>query len=358
MLKDKTLRDLRGWAIFGVLLIHATAPSISRENIHIPFVYALVFINQLSRYSVPLFFFISGYLYAKKKRGELNYRDHISRRFKVVGVPYIFWSAFYLCLDVFIGDIQMGDLGVTTILITFLSGSAYGHLYFIPALFQFYILLPLFLICLEKIKSESANRIALMSIMLIAVGFYHIRIHSTGSSSFLNIMNSDWIMVWWLPFIMAGMLWDRVVKSLNLKIVAVVFVIVSLILMNYEYLSCYYHKPYYYSGLGVKEIATFLRPSALIYAFSSIYLLIFIVQEYGFYKTVIGVLGKYSFGIYLIHPFINKILIFFLKSFGMKQTAYLYGSWILIVAGIPISILCVVVLSNIRGAHIILGHNR
>lgn len=355
-LKNKTLKDLRGWAILGVLWIHATAPSISHENANIPLSCALIMINQISRYSVPLFFFISGYLYAKKKWELFNYKDHILRRIKTVGVPYLFWSSFYLSLNITIGDIQLSSLSIAKILTTYLCGTAYGHLYFVPALFQFYILLPLFLLFLERVKGEFPNRVALSVIIALALCLYLMRIHSIGSFSY--IASSDWVIIWWLPFIMLGMLWDRCVNTLNMKFVASIILIVSFSLMNYEYISCYYKRPFYYTNIGVKDLATFLRPSALFYAISSIYLMIIIIQKIDCHSNVIGFLGKYSFGIYLLHPFVNKGMIYFIKSLGASRAANLYGSWILMLAGIPLAVICVVILSRIRGSHLIIGHNR
>ena len=52
----------------------------------------------LSRYSVPAFFFVSGYgLFCHYNPGtEINYRQFIKKRFQSSGIPYLSWSLFYM----------------------------------------------------------------------------------------------------------------------------------------------------------------------------------------------------------------------------------------------------------------------
>ena len=93
--RNRTIDKLRGICMLGVLGIHTGSLALmcAAPNPHL---YMLLEI--LSRYSVPAFFFISGYgLFCHYKPGaELNYREFIKKRFQSSGVPYLSWSLFYM----------------------------------------------------------------------------------------------------------------------------------------------------------------------------------------------------------------------------------------------------------------------
>ena len=91
--RNRTIDKLRGICMLGVLGIHTGSLALMCASPN-PHLYMLLEI--LSRYSVPAFFFISGYgLFCHYKPGtELNYREFIKKRFqrralfKLVAVLY------------------------------------------------------------------------------------------------------------------------------------------------------------------------------------------------------------------------------------------------------------------------------
>ena len=93
--RNKTIDKLRGICMLGVLGIHTGSlvlMSVS-PNQHLYMLFEI-----LSRYSVPAFFFVSGYgLFCHYKPGtEINYRQFIKKRFQSSGIPYLSWSLFYM----------------------------------------------------------------------------------------------------------------------------------------------------------------------------------------------------------------------------------------------------------------------
>lgn len=86
--RNKTIDKLRGICMLGVLGIHTASlvlMSVS-PNQHLYMLFEI-----LSRYSVPAFFFVSGYgLFCHYKPGtEINYRQFIKKRFQSSGIPYL-----------------------------------------------------------------------------------------------------------------------------------------------------------------------------------------------------------------------------------------------------------------------------
>lgn len=56
-----------------------------------------LFINQISRFGTPMFALISGFLlfYQTRNRG-FNFKKFTTSRFTKIGLPFLFWSSFYL----------------------------------------------------------------------------------------------------------------------------------------------------------------------------------------------------------------------------------------------------------------------
>ena len=141
--RNKTIDKLRGICMLGVLGIHTGSLVLMSvlPNQHLYMLFEI-----LSRYSVPAFFFVSGYgLFCHYKPGtEINYRQFIKKRFQSSGIPYLSWSLFYMVYftTVVPGCIPwFSPLGLLHILFW---GLACYHLYFMIILLWFYAFFPLF----------------------------------------------------------------------------------------------------------------------------------------------------------------------------------------------------------------------
>lgn len=129
---------LRVLAIVTVVAIHTLIPY--RDLL--PSTAPPGVLDDALHFAVPLFVFISGvFAWGRPLPAEPGaYRRFLVRRFTVVGVPYLAWSAFYLSLLV-VGS--RGTLTPLRALGLFLTGHTWYHLYFVPMLLTFYVLTPL-----------------------------------------------------------------------------------------------------------------------------------------------------------------------------------------------------------------------
>ena len=86
------LRDL---AMLAVMLIHVTSTYIAAES-HVTFLgmNLALFLNQASRFSVPLFLFLSGYSLGIGDK-PMTYRAFLKRRASRVLAPYLVWVLVY-----------------------------------------------------------------------------------------------------------------------------------------------------------------------------------------------------------------------------------------------------------------------
>lgn len=126
---------MRTVCILGVLLIHTTTKVL--ENAHYDLInfQSTLFLNQVARFAVPLFFLISGFVLEISAGKDIALRQYYKKRFARTLVPYATWSMIYY----FFVYPENND----NLLKVFLTGNASYQLYFIPTLFIFYLIFPL-----------------------------------------------------------------------------------------------------------------------------------------------------------------------------------------------------------------------
>ena len=154
-MRNTIIDNLRGICMLGVIGIHIGSLALAPNNFTL---YLLLEI--LSRYSVPSFFFISGYGLACTDKGllsgsRLNYIDFMKKRLRGAGLPYLSWSLFYMLYFWLIlppGFVSWNPLHVVYVLF---FGLGCYHLYFMVILLWFYASYPLWRWLLRIIIHQS-----------------------------------------------------------------------------------------------------------------------------------------------------------------------------------------------------------
>jgi len=127
---------LRLISILAVVLIHTTTRTLEMTHYNLYQTPWTLLLHQITRFAVPLFFMISGFVLELNYDHQANYWQYLTKRLNRIFIPYVFWSAVYF----YFLYTQHGP--------DFLSALIYGNashqLYFIPALLVFYLLFPLF----------------------------------------------------------------------------------------------------------------------------------------------------------------------------------------------------------------------
>src|SRR5258708_3540298 len=86
---------LRISAIIGVIFIHTTTKTLEASNYDLVKIPWTLFLNQIFRFAVPLFFMISGFVLELNYPFHVNYFTYLKKRCVRILMPYIFWSAIY-----------------------------------------------------------------------------------------------------------------------------------------------------------------------------------------------------------------------------------------------------------------------
>src|SRR3990167_4455719 len=95
--RNYTVDFLKLIAIIAVIVIHVSTAFLDRST---PFSFSfdlLLFINQLSRFAVPLFFAVSGYLLAAHYKEVAHPLNFYKRRARIL-IPYFVWTLIYFLI--------------------------------------------------------------------------------------------------------------------------------------------------------------------------------------------------------------------------------------------------------------------
>lgn len=131
---------LRVFAILAVIALHASAVRV----VHLPDIHTFPWwtaniIDSMSRWAVPVFIMLSGALLLDINR-EYTLLGFYKKRFIRVGIPFIFWTAFY-----FYWSARFYGMDVTPAFIrgSIWGGLSYNHLYFLFIIAGLYLVAPL-----------------------------------------------------------------------------------------------------------------------------------------------------------------------------------------------------------------------
>lgn len=151
----KSIDSLRILSILSVLLIHTTTRTLEMTGGTLASFPLTIFLNQMARFAVPLFFVISGFVLETSFDQSLSYIGFLKKRFSKILFPYIFWSGIYY-LFVYTQNHE-------NFFNVLLKGNASYQLYFIPTLCIFYLIFPF----LHKIYKIISNKIVLILLFIL-----------------------------------------------------------------------------------------------------------------------------------------------------------------------------------------------
>lgn len=353
-MRNTIIDNLRGICMLGVIGIHIGSLALAPNNFTL---YLLLEI--LSRYSVPSFFFISGYGLACTDKGllsgsRLNYIDFMKKRLRGAGLPYISWSLFYMLYFWLIlppGFVSWNPLHVAYVLF---FGLGCYHLYFMVILLWFYASYPLWRRLLRIIIHQSIPfMLVLLFIFQLAFNWWttHPGLNTAGWSALaknlfdyrLNYLPLHYLLI----FISGGLAacyWQKFIALLRRYSAMVCIIFAASVAWDVQ--SCY--EAVTVKGYTLIDLANTyhqLSPQGLCYTVGS--LLFFCLaldwlerraQSEGFlakpFYKAISILSAYSMLIYFVHPLLLDWLSSAYNHFGIIMTVKKVAlSYVLLVLG-------------------------
>lgn len=132
--RNYSIDAMRIIAILAVIIIHTTTRNLEIVSLDLKNNLLALFLNQIARFTIPMFFMISGFALEISSPTVFNYGRYFKRRISRIFIPYIFWSAIYYFLVYKNHSLSFWS--------SLLSGNASYQLYFIPTLLVFYFVFP------------------------------------------------------------------------------------------------------------------------------------------------------------------------------------------------------------------------
>ena len=353
-MRNTIIDNLRGICMLGVIGIHIGSLALAPNNFTL---YLLLEI--LSRYSVPSFFFISGYGLACTDKGllsgsRLNYIDFMKKRLRGAGLPYLSWSLFYMLYFWLIlppGFVSWNPLHVAYVLF---FGLGCYHLYFMVILLWFYASYPLWRQLLRIIIHQSIPfMLVLLFIFQLAFNWWttHPGLNTAGWSVLaknffdyrLNYLPLHYLLIF-MSGGLAACYWEKFIALLRRYSAMVCVIFAASVAWDVQ--SCY--EAVTVKGYTLIDLANTyhqLSPQGLCYTVGS--LLFFCLaldwlerkaQSEGslakpFYKAI-SILSAYSMLIYFVHPLLLDWLSSAYNHFGIIMTVKKVAlSYVLLVLG-------------------------
>lgn len=353
-MRNTIIDNLRGICMLGVIGIHIGSLALAPNNFTL---YLLLEI--LSRYSVPSFFFISGYGLACTDKGllsgsRLNYIDFMKKRLRGAGLPYLSWSLFYMLYFWLIlppGFVSWNPLHVAYVLF---FGLGCYHLYFMVILLWFYASYPLWRQLLRIIIHQSIPfMLVLLFIFQLAFNWRttHPGLNTAGWSVLaknffdyrLNYLPLHYLLIF-MSGSLAACYWQKFIALLRKYSTMVCVIFAASVAWDVQ--SCY--EAVTVKGYTLIDLANTyhqLSPQGLCYTVGS--LLFFCLtldwlerkaQSEGslanlLYKAI-SILSAYSMLIYFVHPLLLDWLSSAYNHFGIIMTVKKVAlSYVLLVLG-------------------------
>ena len=320
---------IRGISMMGVIGIHVGSQYIGNpvSNVHLTALFEI-----FTRFSVPIFFFISAFgLFYNLNMENWSYSQFLKKRWKTVLIPYLVWSVFYLLHDNWLyGSGLPSPLYFCGILF---FGVAKYQLYFLVLLLWFYLLMPIWVKMVKKL-----DMLWLIFLLGLQVMFDYWSSFSEPLNLFVYSLPDDsllkpffmyrlnyWVMHYIFIFVLGGWLAVHISEFQSFMKKRRTLVTCSFFLSMIALLGYYYYLigPKGYTQLEAINTAHQLCPLGVIYTVAaSLFLFaIFTPDAPAAFRPVLSLLGRHSYFVYLAHPLAITYLGFLLERSGRVMTA-------------------------------------
>ena len=288
-----------------------------------------IIVRPLINYAVSIFVFLSGLLTSDDLGGK-TYLCFIKKRIMKILPPYIIWSIFFTVIN--------GNYN--NFILNLLTGRCEGIYYFVFVYIQIVLITPL---VLKLIKSKH-SWIGWFVTPLSIIVFYYV----IGNTQELSFPFSGELCIFWFTYYYLG-LYIRNIKEVEIqKKSLIILYIFSLVLQLGEGLV--------WNTIGNEVLAiTQLRISSYVSSF------LFCLIAYSFIMTFpykpdrlsifIKTIGDYSYGIYLIHMAIIRLLM----KLGVYDYIVFPINWIVILIGTTLVIFIVKKILGKKISRVVVG---
>ncbi len=278
---------IRAMAILGVIGIHISATTL-RYNPY-PTTYNITFIlNQICRFSVPAFIFISGMGITISYNRKENYFYFLWKRCKKVLPQYLVWCLIYIIAITKNYNIHQNIDYI-------IHGKVFYHLYFIPLIIELYLIFPIIYRFIENIWFVILS-FGVTAVMIIYTYYF---INVTPDMWFFDKKN----LLYWIFYFCIGGYIGKHKDTILPKLKNYSFIIFGCLIISMLYVL---DSLIFYKGIGknLEYLVTFQRPSIIIYSTLFILFIFSFNWKNKLFMGIIKYISKASYSVYLCHALI------------------------------------------------------
>lgn len=330
---------VRAFGIMAVVMIHATSSIVVRYDHHSTLYPLYVFLNIFSKFAVPVFIFLSGFVlfynYFDKPFTAKTIGSFYKKRMGKIIIPFLFFSFFYFgatrLVQFGFTDVQtfIGYFASWNFLEKLLIGKTYTHLYFVVIIIQFYVLAPFMLYAVKRFPALGKHMVWIglvtqwLFIYKLANMFDLINRGSYAFTYMFYFAAGAFIGIYYMKLVD----WIKVTKqnASPRKITAWIVLWTSFITTSLTEVYMYYR--FYMDG-------KFMISSKLLELINEVHCvtagIVLIQLSYWIYaawnQTAVKALihiGATSFGIYLIHP----IVLYIYREINVGGNSIIFHIW-------------------------------
>ena len=326
--KNEEISLVRGIALWAVVGIHTFSIGTTNLGVEEGGYWLYKVIHTLLQFAVPCFIFLASILlsYNLGDRKQEVFKFYKKKGMRIL-LPYFVWTFVYVIPKVFKGWIPVDSLwSKDSWLYWFLWGKGHDHLYFMSVMVQICLVAPLFIFGIRFIIKHTKKYSPIIITTGAVVGqvvlywLYKKYIYSWMHSS-ATLMITYFLII--VIGIYIGFNYDRLIKWIEGK---AVILTIMLIMSAGLYIELVHR-----IANNTPINTTVYQLNWYVYTFLASVILIIVARKIKdkSFSEYIAWIGKYSFGIYLMHP----IITFFLRQYIKISNPVLLMIIILIAQG-------------------------
>jgi membrane-bound acyltransferase YfiQ involved in biofilm formation len=331
---------LRIIACLSVVLTHAVSRAVTDFSLTGDVRVTYRTIQMLLLYGTPMFVLISTIVMTHAYKERIP-KGFLLKRVKYILVPYLVMAAFYAADKYYRFDWTLNDF-VTEVGYNFIGQ---WHGYFVLIIFQFYLIHLLFVKYMKNFKPLHVLTVSFIISAGYWVSLYFYFIDFINHSSYLILFFSRILFIGWLFYYVVayycGRNYVRFIEMLNKNWLVILFgAVMSLGLVQYIY----------HSRMLMR--VTSARFDMIPYTVLLFFLFFFVVAKVKRMPGWVVSFSGYSFGIYLLHPFVQTWIS---RKVPFAETSEFNYMMVQFMAGIVVPMILIYFLSKIPFGAFIVG---
>lgn len=301
MKNSNEINLIRTLAIISVIFYHISGQGFFSNEHFIRTLNIIIF--QLTYIGVPLFIFISGFCLSSKYWENFSISDFFKKRFKTVLIPFF----FFYCLYIFAEKRPL----INIFYFILAPHSVSLHFWFIPLILRFYLIYPILIWIVIKLRNYLFQLFMISIIIQIIWLNFLPTIINPLPETLIDIIYF-WIVYYSILSHISYFLFGVYLNKNNPKMHDL-FIILTMIFLFYSTNGRFESGPFYTNPF---DTITNL-------------LLIFILYKlvgilHNFKTAFFNITAFLSYGVYLLHELVSSILIFWLKSIGITINDWVF----------------------------------